>query len=70
MIDENSQNYVVIRSRKYYIHDNELDLTGKTNFRISEIEGLANLKNLETLYLKGNALDKIEGLEKLTNLKI
>ena len=35
MMDENSEEYVVIRGRRYFVHNNELDLTGNTNFNIS-----------------------------------
>ena len=69
MMDKNSREYVVIRGEKYFVQDNKLDLTGTTNFKISEIEGLGKLKNLEELYLKGNGIKKIENLEGLTNLK-
>jgi len=69
MMDKNSREYVVIRGEKYFVQDNKLDLTGTTNFNISEIEGLGELKNLEELYLKGNGIEKIENLEGLTNLK-
>ncbi|MFX0041077.1 MAG: hypothetical protein ACFFCY_17475 [Promethearchaeota archaeon] len=44
-MDENSKEYVVIQGRRYYIHENVLDLTGNTNFHISEIEGLDKLNN-------------------------
>ena len=69
MMDENSREYVVIRGEKYFVQDNKLDLTGTTNFDISEIDGLGELKNLEVLSLKGNSIKKIENLESLTNLK-
>ena len=59
MMVENSDDYVLIRGEKYYTRDNKLDLTTITNFSLSEIEGLENLKNLEVLYLKGNDIKGI-----------
>ncbi len=68
-MDENSNEYVVIRGKNYYVQNNTLDLTIKTDIVLSEVERLEDLVNLEVLSLKGNSIDKIENLENLTNLK-
>ena len=67
--DQTTKEYVILRGKKYFVHNKELNLSGITNFKISEIKGLDELTDLEALYLKGNSIKKIEGLDNLTSLK-
>ena len=48
MTDENSQEFVVIRGKKFFVHNNTLEILGIPT-KLSEIQGLENLNNLKGL---------------------
>jgi hypothetical protein len=61
---------ISVRGKKYQVEiSGTLDLTNQDITKITEIEGLESLTELQELNLDANQIIEIEGLKSLTNLK-
>ncbi|MFX1519000.1 MAG: leucine-rich repeat domain-containing protein [Promethearchaeota archaeon] len=65
---EKRSDFVMVRGKKYYVKNGELDLSDIGISDITEVEGLGTLITLKRLDLSGNRIQEIKGLEHLTNL--
>jgi internalin A len=62
--------FVTIEGQKYYVMNNELNLSFCGISDIIQIKRLETLSNLKKLDLSHNKIEEIKGLEILTNIKI
>lgn len=63
-------NFVIYSGKKIKCQSNRLDLSNLGIQKISEVKGLTNLTDLETLNLSHNKIQNISDLENLENLRV
>ncbi|MFX1394432.1 MAG: leucine-rich repeat domain-containing protein [Promethearchaeota archaeon] len=61
--------HIIYNNKIFEVKDNHLSLSNQNIERISEIIGLKNLSDLQSLSLHFNQISEIKGFEKLRNLK-